>query len=493
MRKMSAQSLVVEELLLNQELLDEKSMIEARCGDSINLTAHRHTFFSSKPRSTTWMDPKDLPDESLLGYAVIVELALPNKVFNYMLEAIVRLPVKLSGDAFTPVTNYYMHNAKTFRTIIGTTTQNRKFTITGSFFSQQNDLTSVCAHACLRMAINSSPLLNTPKLTNKQINSILGIDFSSPNKQVGHYTTDPAGSKTGLDNSEMIKVVNSLGFNVHYADFIQKPDVQYDHFLYPFVESHCPTILFLQGLDLINQRQNNHVVAVFGHTLNSDRWDPEAHIGYGSYPVRFYIPTAAYCDHFLIGDDNYGMYLTLPTESMKNSIVPPAKNPCLHAVMVVAIVPQQVKSAGYVAEQRAINVLSWLLGQPESNVWLDRMRKQTPVFRTLLQTKDEYRGYIQANVKQLSDKQQQCLANLPGYLWVSEISLPNIYAGNKHKLGDVVHDATVTPQQLIQGDALVWAWAPGIVQIGPQPNKETWETKTHIPLICGTSLPFREW
>ena len=33
-----------------------------------------------------------------------------------------------------------------------------------------------------------------------------------------------------------------------------------------------------------------------------------------------------------------------------------------------------------------------------------------------------------------SEKQQQCFDGLSDYLWVSEISLPNVYTGNKHKL-----------------------------------------------------------
>jgi hypothetical protein len=93
-----------------------------------------------------------------------------------------------------------------------------------------------------------------------------------------------------------------------------------------------------------------HVVTVLGHTSNFDRWKPEADRGYGNFPLRPYISSAEWCDHYVINDDNYGMYSTLPSEAIRNFMVP-NRNPFPHASMAITIVPKEVTIHGYMAEQ----------------------------------------------------------------------------------------------------------------------------------------------
>ena len=193
-----------------------------------------------------------------------------------------------------PITNYYVHNTRDFETTIGTEGKSRPLTLTGSFFAQQNDITHVCAHAALRMAINSSSTLTTEKLTNQRINEILGIDFTSPEKCVGHIDGDPPETKTGLNYQELEAVVRQLGGRTVSADFVQNTAVEYDQFIYPFVESACPVILGIEGWNFNRSSIISHVVSVLGHTLNSDRWEPEARSGYGGFPAESYTPVTAW-------------------------------------------------------------------------------------------------------------------------------------------------------------------------------------------------------
>ena len=92
----------------------------------------------------------ELLNDHLLGYAVIVTLKLPsNKDKTYLLESVIRPPSIWMKNAegrlsFEPIMNYYVHNKREFETNIGTKDKSRTFTLTGSFFAQQNDLTHVC-------------------------------------------------------------------------------------------------------------------------------------------------------------------------------------------------------------------------------------------------------------------------------------------------------------------------------------------------------------
>jgi hypothetical protein len=386
------------------------------------------------------------------------------------------------GDIFVePVTNYYMHNMREFKTVLGTPDNSRILKLRGSFFAQQNQRTSVCAHASLRTAINSSFSLSIGKLTNKYINDTLNLVDYDPGK--------------GLQKDQIEQVVRSLGFTFHSANFLENTSIEYDHFLYPALESGFPTILGLEQYNTSTQCPSGHVVTVLGHTINSDRWDPEAKRGYGNYPITPYISSAEWCCHYIISDDNYGMYSTMPTDSVRNFIVP-SKNPNQHVGMAIVIVPQKIELPGYNAEQSSVLVAGRLVNSVKLKKecqWLNRMKGRPLVCRTILQSKEQYKSYIQKYASGMGSNPKQCIDSLPEYIWVTEVSLPNILTGNKDKLGDVLLNAASIKEECLNGKALAMAWFPGFVQLGSQLNIETWPIETHVPLIRNTKPPFLEW
>ena len=508
MRKMKVKSFIKEELELNEELLEEQNMATKRYKKTVGLTAIRLTFFRSLPPSSKWDDQEELPDDHLLGYAVIVTLELPgDKYTTYLLESVVRPPSIWVRDAkdrisIEPITNYYVHNTRDFETTIGIEGKSRPLTLTGSFFAQQNDITHVCAHAALRMAINSSSTLNTEKLTNQRINEILGIDFSSPEKCVGHIDGDPPETKTGLNYQELEEVVHQLGGRTISADFVQNTAVEYDQFIYPFVESACPVILGIEGWNFNRSSIISHVVSVLGHTLNSDRWEPEARSGYGGFPTESYTPVTGWVGHYIINDDNFGMYVTLPSDMLRNYLVP-SKNPNLHATRAVAIVPSDVQLSGLLAEGRAVSFVQSLIQKikrPFPVIWLERLAQQSQniVSRTLLQTKASYRQYIDGLVQEghttLTPEIEQRLDNMPEHIWVSEITLPHLYTGNKHKLGDVIIRANATDEEYLAGKSFELVWLPGFIHFGSDHRTFPWGIRTHVPLIREEETsPLLEW
>jgi hypothetical protein len=190
------------------------------------------------------------------------------------------------------------------------------------------------------------------------------------------------------------------------------------------------------------------------------------------------------------------MYSTLPSDLLRNFIVP-TKNPYLHATMAVTVIPRGVLIPGYYAEQYATKVAKVFIDDEKlacSNLWLKRMRGKDLVCRTLLQTKEQYLNFIKEQEIVLSENQQNCFDELSDYLWVSEISLPNVYTGNKHKLGDVVIRANATVKEHVDGESLALAWFPGFVQLGNKLFVEPWGIDTHIPLIRNAEdTPFLEW
>ncbi len=120
--------------------------------------------------------------------------------------------------------------------------------------------------------------------------------------------------------------------------------------------------------------------------------------------------------------------------------------------------------------------------------------KNNLVCRTLLIAKDDYLKFIRTYSSKITEEQNKYLDALPKYVWVSEVSLPDIFTGNKHKLGDVVVRANATPQEHINGESLALAWFPGFVQLGHQLNwKEGWAIETHIPLFRYKKRPLLEW
>lgn len=516
MRKMKVKSLVKEELELNEELLEEQNMVAKRYERDVDLTATRLTFFRSLPSSSRWDDREELPNNHLLGYAVVVTLTLPDNEHNtYLLEAVVRPPSIWIHNAdnqisIEPITNYYVHNRRNFETTIGTKKHSRTFTLTGSFFTQQNDITHVCAHAALRMAVNSSLILTEEKLTNKKINDILGLDFSSPEKCVGHLEHDPPGTKEGLSIQDLEQVIHYLGGRTITAKFDSTNSfIEYDQFIYPFIESSCPVILGVERKDF------NHAVAVLGHTLNTDRWEPEARIGYGEL-TKHYISATGWVGHYIINDDNFGMYLTLPSDMLKNPPPePPQTNPNLHATMAIAIIPQDVKIAGWVAEHLALRMIQFFLTNisphlsthlsPKST-WINRLAHNHKyiVSRTLLQTRESYIKHIESLTEDARDfltpEIRQSLNRLPDHVWVSEITLPHLYTGNKHKLGDVIVRADVSLVEVLEGESIEiieLIRLPGLMCfMSDNLGKKTFPCNiaSHVPLIREEKTPLLlEW
>ncbi|RKY09852.1 MAG: hypothetical protein DRP66_01150 [Planctomycetota bacterium] len=518
MRKMSARSYIEEQLSPGAELLDEKHMAEQRFGVPVGIKATRLTFFASFPPSKVWSNKTELPDTHLLGYAVLVTLELPNEKIGYLLEAVIQTPrIAFSGisdgggEEIVPVevANYYIHNYREYKTTVGiaSSKSNRDFTIIGNFFTQQNNLTSTCGHASLRMIVNSAKSAflgygKMDKLTNRRINEILDLDFSSPEKTVGYYKGDASSTKRGLNRDDIEKVVKSLGGQLTVVDFSGEIAAEYDEIMYPMVESSFPTILEIKGWNTATRETYAHAVAIMGHTWNSDRWEPEANIGYGNYPRRPYIRASSWVCHYLMSDDNYGMNVTLPSDMIRNDIVP-YKNPKLHATRIMSITPK-IRILGYDAQEIAVDIAKKLVQETRLSTkwfWLDELRRKVKsrnlVARTIFLTRNEYLSYLKEQESrgnlEPSKEQMTQFQSVPTKLWVTEITIPNLYAGNKMKLGDVLINATASKVAADNNECFVLAWLPGFIRYGLSGQTEPWLLYEYADIIRSSQEALVEW
>lgn len=484
MRKMGCASLLREELEANSEILEEIAAVETRVGGGQKVTAKavRITFFRSMPTSAV---AAELTNEEILGYAVILRLSISGAPdYTYLYEAVVRAPSIFVDGKWRCISNYYVHCTKLFETQIGSKQVARSFKFPGTFFCQQNGATHVCAHAALRIALNNWPTHSGPKVTSKAINVALDYDHT-PGKRI------PDG---GLTAPEIKKVVEKWGFGVSVAEFISSPEIEYDQFVYPLIESGCPAVLGIVGPKMA------HVVAVIGHTLNTDRW-AEARHTYGTFPSSPFIGTTAWVDHFIVSDDNFGMYVTLPTDSIRNLLVP-KHNPNLHAALAVGLVPGACRISGYAAEQEAARLVNSLLDRIKvgpANHWILHLQKSangqklTPIVcRTLMASKTDYANHIKAvrdeHGSLLSDAEKKVLDdNLPDRFWVTEISTTNLYSANKRKLGDVVTLVNPTDAQMKNQEWHSLVWLPGICLFGVGLKSQllNWSLRGHVPLLRG--------
>jgi len=531
MRKIKAQCFVQEELEIAAEIEEERAAAQLRCGGAVSASAVRLTFFKQIPASKKW---EDTEERHLLAYAVIVVLTLPDFTQRtYMLESVVCPPTLWftnNNGLLSPhsLTNHYIHCAKEFETTIGTKASARTLKLHGTFFCQQNNLTHVCAHSSLRIAINSSPLYVAQKLTAQQINNMLAIDLTK--RCMGWYSTDPSTTPPadrGLIIDEMTHIITQLGFDTHRHNYTTMKS-SYADVVYPYVESGFPVIAIIHG------GREAHAVAILGHTANSDRWTPEARTDYGGgLYVRPYIPAACWTDHFVISDDNYGMYGTVSTDHLRHvppptvpgsAPVPAPENPAqsgsLYMRSSLAICPSGMKNVAAHAAEQLVSYLAHALTHvtptQTDNRWFESLKDYPRVCRTIYQTKIQYldfmRNVADIDGRKLTGREIKILEGLSDKFWVTEITMPHILTANKRKLGDIIIRTDVAPPGRDPKDlipflpAVELIWLPGLFWYGAGLKgvadsknwpglKQDWPLKAHIPLIRGAGRfdPDLEW
>jgi hypothetical protein len=500
MRKMGVQSVVVETLhpakgtpgQIEHEVWRDTIALNNYFEQPVITTIIRLTF-SAAPLAHPDDLEKKSHQSSFLASAVIFNFRLrDNEWQSYIFSSVVstlKRPFRFKAldgtekEGFMPLLNNYVHCAKDFPCqIIIDASAIFNFKIYGTFYCQQNKFTSVCFHASACMAINNLEGRVTELVYPEEVNSIL--DFNHADRKII--------SDAELGPKQLEILLDCLGCRYKLMDFVQEhPETNYSHRLYRYLESKCPSLL------IFTVYKDFHIVPVLGHTLNSDLWSPEAEMAYSSKIGELkFRPTSAWVDHYIIHDDNFGMYYCLPVDSFLRRKLSLADMPedvgaseegCTRDVReeeekrkppldpfipcyCIAIFQEGISciSPASHCEWGSIKLLEELLGQfPENenidSYWIKELlfsSRGNPeinplVARTLLVRKETYSKHLcnEDNDKQSFSEAERTriLTGLPDVFWLTEISLPDIYTANKHKLVDVIFKRDA-PMPEIEGD-----------------------------------------
>lgn len=415
----------------------------------------------------------DIPDDGFLGQVVLINYRQPGSstfTRSYIYEAIFKLPTLADGSA---ILNTIVSRDAEFRV----TVRGREFKTRSVFYGQQNSTTNVCAHACLRMALNSFGGIE-PQVTNAKINEILNASLPF---------------KTGLSLKQLGDVIESVGVKASVYDCKKIAPPMYFSTLASIVESgDLAMLVFTTGHQDSSGQATEHVVTVFGHTRNSDEWHPQAIPAYAGPKSAPYFASSSWTDHFLIHDDNFGPYFTLSTHALE---IDAAVKP-LYVIALrkeVANVPPAYIEA--LAAVMLTNFLPSLAGQKIPSRWFEYItRTQRPyVLRPLLLKREDYLKQLKSSKAHdgtnLSDGDEQRLAKLPERFWVVEFSLPELYTGNRSKLGEVIFDAVNAPNSADLSSLLLALRVPGVLVMrdGPDMATHACALLSHCPLHYAVS------
>lgn len=493
MRKMEVESVIIEELdPLSPEIGEEWQAINAYFDKTTEIIAFRFTFIAQRIESLD--DLPKIPNDLFLSSAVLVNFEHPiEKAWRtYLFSAFVATPGMLSYDKEQkrkiriPILNNYLHVYSTFPCKIEIPYKEPfRFEIKGTFFCQQNSLTSVCAHAALCMTVNNMGRRDIGMISSESINRAIGVDHKKAK----------VGPDNGLSEDQIKEVLKHLKLTYTWMDFFQYPNYEYNEYIYRYLEGRCPVLLVFSTATAL------HVVPVLGHTLNSDIWRPEAESAYSNEANNRlnYKSTAAWTDHFIIHDDNFGMYFCLPVDALKR-VTLPKYDPTFRAKLAVVISPQEVKTPAWEAEWASVIVTKDRLQRAQAagalDEWSTRIIHADPVYRsrpivvrTLLATKQHYVGNLDetdfsGNAHTEAEK-AQLTENLPDLFWLSEITLPDLYTANRTKIVDFFYACDHPP--LVDFNEIFNRWIqirfPHVLLVRKDNSVKPMAVTSHYPLF----------
>jgi len=369
----------------------------------------------------------------------------------------------------------------------------------GTYFCQQNGVSGVCAHAALRMLLNTHFGAFGVKLTDATVNKMLGIAS-------GQDLRDMVSG--GLDTAQISTVLQRHDRS-YQAMPIETGKVDYVSFLLSLLESNSPGAIVFE----IEGQDAKHIIPVFGHTFNSDLWYHEAEYAYHEIGQKRYYPHSNWIPSFIVHDDNFGMYYCMAIDSLLGGPATERFAKRLKAVYAFGFLREGVERTGRNAAEMSslfVDSLASLIMKEVAprpkNLWLQRLaevcdsRTTLPVIRTLLVSRSQYQGHLQQMLDwdfgRLEDKDVQTLTEqLPESLWMCEVSLPDLYSTNKRKLGEVLYGIQLSkePEDCIDGFLACRLPTLSLVLHGDELRSYPNSLNGHTPLCPTAAIPPDEW
>ena len=426
-RKMGVASFLIEDAHARPGVADE--------------IAHLASFMPAVPdgavtaRSITFLRRRAADEErrheitagDILSQMIVIEFPMRKRRLSYVHSAVARLCALPGGELL-------LNNFVPVPLEQGVEIDGRALAIPGTFFCQQNGVTSVCGHTAVRtLVMNASgEAIPTAELNAQWC-------FGPDSKELPRDAVEDA-----LRTRGMKVVCYDLDKDTERSRSTVGDDGAWT-VLTGLVESGTPSLLVLQTGPKVD-----HVVPVIGHTVNTDEWHPQ---GAHSHLTDTHGTTSSslWIDHLVINDDQLGPYYCLSRAGLFD------KSGLAAAVAprrVIAVLPDAADTSPLIAETLArgefAKVLATVLatmGQwrdepPRWLAFLGRTRERR-IFRTILMTRDDYAQGLRADPAVVSNPLALAVvdavtARLPEAFWMVEVSLPNIMLANKDKLGELL-------------------------------------------------------
>lgn len=461
-RKMGVGSVVIEDSLVRPDVAEEIAHLEEWAQvEGGDVTARTFTFLFSGKRSRR--DYAGIRHGAVMGQATIITFPMAAGPRSYVYESIFRVPGKKSGSE--QLLNNHVSVKGKFAICFGGV----EHEICGSYFCQQNGVTSICAHSAVRMLVRS---LTAHVVTVPELNRMW--DYS-PETRSG--TTD-----------QVVQALRQFGMSPVRYNLKRNavgPEAGWD---LPalLADAASPSLLVLAGNSV------DHVVPILGHTMNSDEWHPigtTLHV-HGTETVS---SSSLWTDHLVIHDDVLGPYYCLSKAGLLS-----ARESQLEPKLVIAVLPPNVLVSPSQAEDFARQILHLLIEDLTpvdlcKGRWWQHLLdgRERRVFRTTLIDRGDYLDTLPDSDDHLSIK-QQLRATLPEKMWMSEISVPNLFLANRAKLGEILVSTDAFPSD---GDpdtileAMIGFRLPSIIGWADPAEDGTylvaeWPESTHRPIYA---------
>lgn len=418
-RKMGVRQILSEDALAWPEVADELDALERLDGGVGEVRASALTFLCRPVH-----EARPLVAGDVIGQAILVTYPSEGRERTYVYEAAMRLP-HAPGRAARPLLNNYVP----LRRSLEINVDGQTLSVEGSLFCQGNGSTSVCAHSVVRGLRRD---IAGERTRTADLNDLW--DLARPSDGVGTLQLGDALSKIG--HSTTAYDFDQVG-NGDEAD----PELRWA-IASSLVGSGARALLtFGTG------RAADHVVPIIGYTLNTDEWHPGARAVHG-IPSSSVSSSSLWVDHLVIHDDQLGPYFCMSRSFFGADGRRAVRG--LTPKQVLAVLPTEVQVTVRTAEAIVEAVLRPLMRQLAqhgygASPWWNALVSAGPhlVIRTTLVERKVYVEHLSGFRKRrraavdpavLEDLQ----ARLPHTFWMCEVTLPQLFAGNRAKLGELL-------------------------------------------------------
>jgi len=310
--------------------------------------------------------------------------------------------------------------------------------IDGFAFIQQDGQLGCCSHVALAMVDRFLVEEEKPRREHKPGKPYLIGDIVDSVSSVSEVQRlIPTGGLRPMQISEAMKKMGYSPLVYEYGRDRERP-IPAERVIYRYLESKIPIIVG------IPTATGKHALTVIGHSFEPDLWWALAEKPYyNSRPsgVDHHCSTT-WLQNFIVHDDNFGLYLTIP----KEFIWAAARD----TLVVMVPLPPNVNITGEEAETLAYALLlsatTIVTGQTTTtqdggqyfNIFCDHLRNEDLVLRTWLLSSEQFKKeYVSPSTAGYYKN-----LRMPEKIWLTEISIPELFCQARLRLGEVVIDPT---------------------------------------------------